>query len=70
MKDLLPTQLRFREETFIMPKMSAHAGQAIALATLPPSQNGTPLYQPISSVWEGSDGALIEAMLNFYPTIP
>lgn len=26
-------------------------------------------YQPLSSVWEGSDGDLLEAMLNFYPTI-
>ena len=27
-------------------------------------------YSPLSSVWEGSDGDLLEAMLNFYPTIP
>jgi hypothetical protein len=27
-------------------------------------------YEPLSSVWEGNDGDLIEAMLNFYPTIP
>ena len=27
-------------------------------------------YQPISSVWEGTDGALLELMLGFYPTIP
>jgi len=27
-------------------------------------------YQPLSSVWEGTDGELLEAMLNFYPTIP
>jgi ParB family transcriptional regulator, chromosome partitioning protein len=26
-------------------------------------------YEPLSSVWEGSDGALLEAMLSFYPTI-
>lgn len=55
----------------MMPKMSAHAGQAVALAPEPPSPNGTAqLYKPISSVWEGSDSALIEVMLNFYPTIP
>lgn len=30
----------------------------------PPSQ-----YDPLSSVWERSDGELIEAMLAFYPTI-
>lgn len=26
-------------------------------------------YQPLSSVWQGSDGELLEAMMNFYPTI-
>lgn len=26
-------------------------------------------YEPLSSVWQGSDGDLIETMLNFYPTI-
>ena len=26
-------------------------------------------YSPISSVWEGNDGDLIEAMLRFYPSI-
>lgn len=26
-------------------------------------------YEPLSSVWERSDGELIEAMLSFYPTI-
>ena len=26
-------------------------------------------YQPISSVWEGSDGPLIETMLDFYSSI-
>ena len=33
--------------------------------------NGTPAtgYVPLSSVWEGTDGALIEAMLAFYATI-
>lgn len=34
-------------------------------------QNGTiaSTYAPLSSVWEGSDSELIEAMLSFYPTI-
>ncbi len=32
------------------------------------SPNGT--YEPISSVWEGSDGDLLEAMFNFYASIP
>ena len=26
-------------------------------------------YRPLSSVWEGSDAALIEEMLRFYPSI-
>jgi hypothetical protein len=26
-------------------------------------------YEPLSSVWEGSDGELLEAVLNFYPSI-
>lgn len=32
-------------------------------------QNGQVTYKPLSSVWEGSDGELLEAMLNFYPSI-
>jgi hypothetical protein len=28
-----------------------------------------PKYKPLSSVWEGDDAELIEAMLQFYPTI-
>jgi hypothetical protein len=31
--------------------------------------NGRATYQAISSVWEGSDGELLDAMLSFYPTI-
>ncbi len=27
------------------------------------------IYQPISSVWEGSDGDLLEAILEFYPSV-
>src|SRR2546430_8869623 len=53
----------------IMP-MSAHAAPAFELTPSPPSTNGKSLYNPISSVWEATDGELIEAMLNFYPTIP
>jgi len=34
-----------------------------------PSSNGHSKYEPISSVWEGSDGDLLEAMLGFYATI-
>jgi len=32
--------------------------------------NGHSTYQPLSSVWEGSDGDLLEAMFGFYATIP
>ena len=35
-----------------------------------PSLNNPSTYEPISSVWEGSDGELLEAMFNFYATIP
>src|SRR5437588_41052 len=53
-----------------MTSMSAHAAPAFELTQSPPSTNGKSLYNPISSVWEGTDDELIEAMLNFYPTIP
>lgn len=32
--------------------------------------SGISTYAPISSVWEGSDSALLEAMFKFYATIP
>ncbi len=32
--------------------------------------NGTSTYAPLSSVWEGTDGQLIEAMFGFYANIP
>jgi hypothetical protein len=31
--------------------------------------NGAAKYEPLSSVWETSDGELLETMLSFYPTI-
>jgi len=31
--------------------------------------NGQSTYEPLSSVWEGSDGDLLEAMLSFYSSI-
>lgn len=31
--------------------------------------NGENTYEPLSSVWEGSDGDLLEEMLSFYPSI-
>jgi hypothetical protein len=32
--------------------------------------NGSSGYEPLSSIWEGSDGALLEEMFRFYATIP
>jgi DNA modification methylase len=34
------------------------------------SLNGTSSYEPLSSVWEGSDGELLEKIFGFYPKIP
>src|SRR5437016_11526985 len=48
----------------------------ISVATLPfPANaqvngNGFSTYEPLSSIWEGSDGELLEAMFKFYATIP
>jgi hypothetical protein len=33
------------------------------------AKNGAAKYQAISSVWEGTDGELLDAMLSFYSTI-
>ncbi len=33
------------------------------------SPNGASTYEPLSTVWEGSDGELLEAMFSFYATI-
>ena len=35
-----------------------------------PSATTKTTYRPISSVWEGSDGGLLEEILNFYSVIP
>ncbi len=35
----------------------------------PHGNNGENTYEPLSSVWEGSDGELLEEMLSFYPSI-
>lgn len=37
--------------------------------TAVPAVNGT-TYRPLSSVWEGADGPLLDLMLDFYPVIP
>ncbi len=34
------------------------------------NSNGNGSYQPLSSVWDGNDGELLEAIFRFYPTIP
>lgn len=34
-----------------------------------PTKNHSVGYEPLSSIWHGTDGDLIEAMLNFYPAI-
>ena len=34
------------------------------------SKNGNGSYQPLSSVWDGMDGELLEEMFRFYATIP
>jgi hypothetical protein len=47
-------------------KLLAKTVNVIAPALSP---NGASGYEPLSSIWEGSDGDLIEAMLKFYATI-
>lgn len=47
-----------------MPSQSTGVAFAESLPT-----NGDVGYAPLSSIWEGSDGELIEAMLEFYATI-
>src|SRR5437588_241384 len=51
-------------DAIMIPKMSA---QIAAVLTRSPNKPST--YEPLSSVWERSDGELLEAMLTFYPTI-
>src|SRR5229473_2195847 len=41
----------------------------VSSATGQVSLNGISTYEPISSVWEGSDGDLLEAMFRFYAAI-
>ena len=49
--------------TRVLPRVSEN--------TIPNGSNGFhSTYEPISSVWEGTDGELLEAILRFYPTIP
>ncbi len=41
-----------------------------SMATVPITGKNPSTYTPISSVWQGSDGDLLEAMFKFYATIP
>src|SRR3990172_4924669 len=50
------------------PKVLAQTIRPVLVRTL--SGNGASSYEPLSSVWEGSDGDLLEAMFKFYATIP
>jgi len=52
----------------MMRQMSLQTMELALAPTLSP--NGASSYEPLSSVWEGSDVAFLEAMLEFYPTIP
>ena len=50
--------------------MSAVAPQALELPLTPEIQEKEDQYTPLSSVWEGSDKDLLEAMFAFYESIP
>lgn len=47
---------------------AARRGTALMSLDMPTTQGVR--YAPTSSVWEGSDGELLEEMLRFYPSIP
>src|SRR5437867_5872542 len=51
----------------MIPKMSAQTPATVKQTV---SGNGASSYEPLSSVWEGSDGDLLEAVFKFYATIP
>jgi hypothetical protein len=59
--------LQTEEQPLIIPKMSAQTAVALAPVLSP---GGASRYEPLSSVWEGSDSELIESMINFYAVIP
>src|SRR6185503_13011361 len=52
----------------MLSNMSAQTTATALVKTLP--RNGASSYEPLSSVWEGSDGDLLEAMFKFYAVIP
>jgi hypothetical protein len=52
-------------------KPQQQLGQLSFLNGIPHGKASRPSrYQAISSVWEGTDGELLETMLTFYPTVP
>ena len=55
------------DDAIIISKMSAILSPEPSVILSP---NGNSTYAPLSSVWEGNDGELIEAMLKFYATVP
>ena len=44
--------------------------KTLSKRTAPQGSNGESTYEPISSVWQGSDGELLELMFDFYAVIP
>jgi len=58
------------EATEFVPTLPTSNGSSNGVSTNGASNNGASTYVPLSSVWTESDGQLLEAMLNFYPTIP
>lgn len=50
-------------------RMNGHNGATNGLLISSLNVEEPAQYEPISSVWEGSDAGLLEAMLCFYPTI-
>ncbi len=57
-----------QSENVETPQMSTQVTHSTEV-THPVSGNGASSYEPLSSVWQGSDVDLLEAMLKFYPTI-
>src|SRR6266849_4051844 len=58
----------FHSESGEIPKMSTQITQGTEVPHTV-SEIGASSYEPLSSVWQGSDGDLLEAMLKFYATI-
>jgi ParB family chromosome partitioning protein len=63
LKERMPNQIASAFSTDLRPTPSARL-------KAPATPQSITTYAPISSVWEGSDGDLLEAMFKFYATIP